>query len=416
MSNPRCILVCVGSELLRGKLNTHASHISRRLSSIGLSLHEENTVSDELPEITKALQHALDHFDIVLVSGGLGPTFDDLTREAASAASGHPMALNQRLLRELQVKFKRAKYRMPDANKRQAYLLQGAEVIPNPVGTAPGQWLKLDERVLVLMPGPPSELYPMLETVVLPRLKKAFPSKPTAEAHLHFVGVPESVVDQKIRPIINRAQSGKHDRIQFTILAHLGLVDFDIFVSSTSLSRARQSLQRVVRAVRKAVGDSWYGSDADYPLEKVVGDLFRRKKATLATAESCTGGMLSSRLTDIPGSSDFLLEGIVSYSNEAKQRDLGVPADMLKKHGAVSEPVARAMAQGIRERAGATWGVGITGIAGPRGGTTAKPVGLVYIALSSKNRSFCHPYHFRGSRQSVRERAVLAALDLLRRT
>jgi nicotinamide-nucleotide amidase len=414
MSTPRCILVCVGSELLRGKLNTHASHVARRLASIGLALNEENTVSDELAEITSAIQRALDRFEIVLVSGGLGPTFDDLTREGASSASSHPLKLSPALLNGLKKKFRRAHYPMPPANARQAWVLEGAEVIANQVGTAPGQWLDLGDRVLILLPGPPRELYPMVEDFVLPQLKKRYNPRPTAEAHLHFVGVPESVVDNKVRPIINRESKGS-EKVQFTILAHLGLVDFDVFVSSPYPDRAKAALTRIVKAVRRAVGDAWYGSDADYPLEKVVGDRFRRQKATLALAESCTGGMLASRLTDIAGSSDFLIEGVVSYSNVAKMRELGVPELLLKKQGAVSKPVALAMARGIRERAQTTWGVGITGIAGPGGGTPKKPVGLVFIALASKNKSICHAYQFTGNRDAIRQRSVLAALDLLRR-
>jgi nicotinamide-nucleotide amidase len=411
--SPRCILVCVGSELLRGKLNTHASHVARRLASIGLALHEENTVSDELPEITSALVRALDRFDIILVSGGLGPTFDDLTREAAAEATGHGLKLSPPLLNGLRKKFKRARYKMPPANARQAYVMDDAAVISNAVGTAPGQWLETGEKVLILLPGPPRELYPMLETFVLPQLKKRFPPLPTEEAHLHFVGVPESQVDDKIRPIIARA-ARRGTRVQFTILAHLGLVDIDIFVSGPTKSAARSAIHQIAATIRKAIGDPWYGSDADYPLEKVVGDLFRRKRATLAVAESCTGGMLAARLTDIAGSSDFFVEGWVTYANAAKMKELDVPAGLLKQQGAVSKPVALAMARGIRERAGSTWGVGITGIAGPGGGTPHKPVGLVFIALVSQTQSMCRMFTFPGDRDAVRQRSVLAALDLLR--
>jgi nicotinamide-nucleotide amidase len=418
---PRCLLICVGSELLRGKLNTHASHISRRLASIGLALNEENTVGDDLQEIATAIQKGLDQFEIVIISGGLGPTFDDLSREAASKASGKPLIRSKKIVQELRAKFHRAHYRMPPKNARQADVLEGATVIANRVGTAPGQWLPLPSSpaatsrgsILILLPGPPSELYPMLEGFILPRLKKQFPPPPTAEAHMHFVGVPESLVDHKVRPIIERAARGG-DRVQFTILAHLALVDLDIFVSATSSARARHTLSRIVNAVKRAVGDAWYGSDADYPLEKVVGDHLRSKHATVAVAESCTGGLLAGRLTDLSGSSDYFREGCVTYTNIAKTRYLRVPESLIRKHGAVSKPVAVAMAQGIRKNAASTWGVGITGIAGPTGGTSQKPVGLVYIAFASKNRTVCKEYHFRGSREAIRLRAVLSALDSLR--
>ncbi|OGR91031.1 MAG: hypothetical protein A2992_00335 [Elusimicrobia bacterium RIFCSPLOWO2_01_FULL_59_12] len=444
------ILVCVGSELLRGKLNTHVSHVSRRLASIGLEMNEECTVHDRLPEIAAALRRALENFQVVLVSGGLGPTFDDLTREAASEATGRPLSFSKPLFREIQAKFRRARHRMPPANARQAYVLDGAESLANHAGTAPGQWLDLqssprrkpgsrdldsgpphnkagrppgcvedgfrrnDGKVLALLPGPPRELYPMLESAVLPRLKKIYGAGARAETHLHFVGVPESAIDDKIRPIIHR-ESHASNRIQFTILAHLGLVDLDIFVSAATAARARAAAERISRAVRRAAGKAWYGSDDAFPLEKVVGDRFRRRRATLAVAESCTGGMLASRLTDVPGSSDYFLEGCVTYANTAKVRELSVPESLLKEHGAVSRPAALAMAKGIRRRAQATWGVGITGVAGPGGGTAKKPVGLVYIALASKIRAVCRAYHFTGDRGAIRRRAVLAALDLLRR-
>jgi nicotinamide-nucleotide amidase len=413
-SKPRCTLICVGSELLRGKLNTHASYISRKLPSIGLSLDEETTVGDREIEITQAIRRALDVFDVVIVSGGLGPTFDDLTREAASHACDHPLVRSDKIIRELKAKFRLAHYRMPQANARQADVLEGARVIANRVGTAPGQWLDLGTRILILLPGPPSELYPMLEHFVLPHLEKRFPSRAHAEAHLHFIGVPESFVDQKIRPIIAKHAHGK-ERVQFTILAHLALVDFDVFVSSESAPRARKTLENITRSIKKAMGDAFYGADEAYPLEKVVGDLLRRRRATLATAESCTGGLLAARLTDLAGSSDYFLEGCVTYSNSAKMRGLGVPESLLRKHGAVSKPVALAMAQGVRQRGESTYGIGITGIAGPGGGTSQKPVGLVYIALASKSSAICKELHFRGSRDAIRQRAVLAALDLLRK-
>ena len=445
----------MGSELLRGKLNTHASHISRRLASIGLALNEETTVSDELNEITAAIRRALECFHVVIVSGGLGPTFDDLTREAASEATGLPLALSHSLLRGIQKKFRRARYRMPAANARQAYLLQDAEAIPNSVGTAPGQFLLLPplwgkvgmggpptpalphkgggscEQLLVLLPGPPNELYPMLDSFVLPRLKRLSAGQAHAEAHLHFVNVPESVIDDKVRPIIARysiphpspspfkgegwGEGWSGSRVDFTILAHLGLVDLDIFVSSPSAPAARKTLARIVQSVKKAVGSPFYGMDEDYPLEKVVGDRLRSRRATLAVAESCTGGLLASRLTEVPGSSDYFVEGWVTYANASKVRELGVPEALVKKHGAVSEPVAKAMARGIRERAGSTWGIGITGVAGPGGGTPKKPVGLVYVGLSSAKSTIAQEFRFGGDRDAIRKRSVLAALDLLRR-
>jgi nicotinamide-nucleotide amidase len=412
MQKIRCVLVCVGTELLRGKVNTHGSHLARRLASIGLELHEEVTVRDELPAITRAIRQALGDAQVVVVTGGLGPTFDDLTREAAAKATGKPLEFSQSLLKGIKAKFRHARFRMPAANARQADVLQGARVIPNDVGTAPGQILFMDPQVLILLPGPPRELYPMLEHSVLPALRKAFPAYPRAESHLHFAGVPESVVDHKIRPVIARFGG---DAVQFTILARLGLVDLDVYVSDKSASGARGTLRRLEHSIRTRLGGAWYGSNADYPLEKVVRDRFCKKRATLAVAESCTGGLLAGRITDVPGSSDYFVEGRVTYANAAKMRVLGVPAELIRRFGAVSRPVAQAMAKGIRQQAGTTWGAGVTGIAGPGGGTPGKPVGLVFIALASQKRAFCRRYQFTGDREAIRERTVVAALDLLRR-
>jgi len=410
-NNVTCSLICVGSELLRGKINTHASTLARRLASVGIDLHAEHSVGDELEDLATAIRQALQTHPLVIVTGGLGPTFDDLTREAAAAAVSRPLVLSSILLKEIFRKFKKAGYKnMPPANKRQAYVLEGALPIPNHAGTASGQWLELmKKRVLILLPGPPSELNPMLENAVLPKLRKVFPSMARVEAHLHFVGVPESIVDHKIRPIIEKEKG-----VQFTILAHLGLVDFDVFVSDASRAKAVTRLSRIVKSIRQKMGAAFYGMDDDYPLEKIVMKRFLSHHETLAVAESCTGGMLSQRLTDIAGSSQYFLGGIVSYSNDVKTSALGISSAVLQKYGAVSRETALAMAEGIRRKCSSTWGLSITGIAGPGGATPGKPVGLVYIGLSGPHARKALELHFRGNRDVVRQRSVIAALDLLR--
>ena len=432
-SKPHSTLICVGSELLCGKINTHASTIARRLASIGLELSAEHTLGDNEAALARLIRQGLQESALVIVTGGLGPTFDDVTREAAAAACGRRLVLSQALLREIKNKFRKAKLRrMPPSNQKQAFLIEGAHAMANKVGTAPGQWIQLERRggvppppamkfhfgqarrpaptsTLILLPGPPSELIPMLDDVVLPRLRRAFPAPPTAEAHLHFVGVPESIVDDRIRPIIAAEKD-----VQFTILAHLGLVDLDIFVTASSRVKAERRLRRIVKKVRKKMGRAFYGMNDGYPLEKVVGDGFRRARATLAVAESCTGGMLAKALTDIPGSSDYFLGGVVAYRNELKSVMLHVPAKVLRRHGAVSKEVAGAMAEGVRKAAQSTWGLGITGIAGPGGGTKAKPVGLVYIGLAGPKVHKTVELRLRGSRDMIRQRTVIAALNLLR--
>jgi nicotinamide-nucleotide amidase len=416
---------------LRGKINTHASTLARRLASIGLELSAEHTLRDDEAELAKLIRQSLQESAIVIVTGGLGPTFDDVTREAAAEACGRPLISTPALLNEIQRKFRKAKYlHMPPANQRQADLIEGAHAISNKVGTAPGQWIEIVARpeiqgpsrhslgprpsalmrqLLILLPGPPSELHPMLEEYVLPFLRKKFPATPSAEAHLHFVGVPESIVDDRIRPII-----AKEKDVQFTILAHLGLVDFDIFMTASSRSKAERHLRLIVEKIRKKMGRAFYGMNENYPLEKVVGDAFRRARKTLAVAESCTGGMLAKALTDIPGSSEYFLGGVVSYQNAVKSALLQVPEEVLRQHGAVSKEVAHAMAEGVRKATGSTWGIGITGIAGPSGGTPAKPVGLVFIGLAGPRVHKTVELRLRGSRDAIRQRAVISALDMLR--
>jgi len=432
---PRASLVCVGSELLRGKINTHASTLARRLASVGIELYHEHTVTDDLEDLTDAIRRALAADSIVVVTGGLGPTFDDLSREAAAAAVGRNLIYVPKLFKEIFRKFKKARLRnMPPANGRQAYLIEGAEALANRVGTAPGQWLEIGssspavvgrgsmdsppvaagndgKKVLILLPGPPSELNPMVDEIVLPKLKKKFPPIPIAETHLHFIGVPESIVDQRLRPIIAREKG-----VQFTILAHLGFVDFDVFVSDRSKRRAERRLAIIAKKIQAKMGPAFYGRDDDYPLEKVIMKKFVSRGATLAVAESCTGGMLSKRLTDVPGSSDYFWGGVVSYSNRIKQSVLGVREETLRQYGAVSEPAAAEMAEGVRRQCRSSWGLSITGIAGPSGGTAKKPIGLVYIGISGPGRTKTFQFHFRGDRDTVRQRAVIGALDLLRET
>ncbi len=445
IQNPKLCLICVGSELLRGKINTHASIIARHLGAIGLTLSSEQTAGDDLESLTRCIRRALFSYEVVIVTGGLGPTFDDLTREAASEASGRPLVLSSLLLQGIKKKFRRAGHRkMPPANKRQAYLLDGAKAISNSVGTAPGQWIQgrkergkgKGERdreslfevtpitpqpfpvacalspipsLLILLPGPPSEMEPMLDRFVIPRLARLFERGAHSEAHLHFVGVPESVIDHKIRPMIQ-----KEAGVDFTILAHPGLVDLDIFVHAKTRQLAAARLDRIVRSVRKSTGPAFYGRDADFPLEKVIMDKFVTSSATLAVAESCTGGTLAGRLTSVPGSSKYFLGGYVTYHNRAKQSLLGVAQATLRTHGAVSKETAIAMARGVRASLGSTWGAAITGIAGPSGGTTGKPVGLVFLAVAGPGYTRSMRVQFRGSRDTVRAKAVLGMLNMLR--
>ncbi len=397
-----------------------------RLLSLGIEIAHEQTVADDLDRLTSAIQRALRAYPLVIVTGGLGPTFDDLARAAAAAATGRPLKRSPQVLQDLNVKFKSARYKvMPPMNARQADVLEGAYVLKNLLGTAPGQWLELpsekveegtlvERRVLILLPGPPRELKPMLERDVLPRLKKTFKTRPRAEGHLHFAGIAESLADQKIRPVISKYRNAKGIAIDFTILAHFSLLDFDVFVEADTSAIAEHTVAEIMRKVERPLRQFCYGKNDDYPLEKIVGQALRRSHATLAVAESCTGGMLSAQLTGEPGSSDYFLGGSVVYANRLKETELNLPHDLIEREGAVSSGVARALAEGIRRKMQSSYGLGITGIAGPGGAMQGKPVGLVFVGIATPRGTPVKKYLFSGARDVVRARAVTAALDMLR--
>lgn len=405
----RVEIICVGTELLTGKVNTHTSAISRLLAGIGLSIARETAVGDSLPEITDAIRGAWERSQVVLICGGLGPTFDDITREAAAAAFGVRLIYRPKIYAAILKRYRRFLRRIPAENRRQAFVLEGAKALANKEGSAPGQLFQEGNKTAILFPGPFWELGPMLEGA-LPTLKSAYaPSVFTRKTIYHLCGIPESAADEKLEPLLKNPRPG----LEFTILGHPGLVHFHVVATGSSRDAADR-LARWARAqVMRHVGKFIFGTD-DQTLESAIGNLLRKRGLTLAAAESCTAGLLSGRLTNVPGSSDYYLGGVVSYADAVKQAELGVSRETLKMHGAVSEPCAREMAEGARRRLSADIGISITGIAGPGGGNAKKPVGLTFIGLARQGRpTRVHRYFFSGSRDLVRERAVNAALSLL---
>jgi nicotinamide-nucleotide amidase len=404
---PKAALVCVGSELLAGQVNTHQAWLSVRLIRAGFEMVGESSVPDDTALIAAAIRRALAAADAVIVCGGLGPTFDDLSREAAAKALGRRMAFRPALWRVILKRFARYKMKVPDENKRQAMVLSGAEVLDNPNGSAPGQRLRAKGRTLILLPGPSSEMYPMFEAA-LPRLARdhargVFP----AEFSVRLSGVPESIADEKLDPV-----RARWPRARFTILASGGEVSFHAASPERSRAAARAARTRLRREILAAVGEYAHG-EGDVSLEAALGARLRKRGLALAVAESCTGGLLGSRLTSVPGSSDYFLGGIISYANSVKMRSLGVPARLLARRGAVSAECAAALARGARRALGADVGVSITGVAGPGGGTKTKPVGLVYVAVSGPGRAEAvKRLEIHGPREAVRGRAVTAALRL----
>lgn len=414
MKSPRVEVVCIGSELLTGRVNTHASYLGTRLGQLGLSVAREHTVPDDEPIMVEACREAFRRADIVISCGGLGPTFDDLTREVWSRVTGRALRANASLARDIRSKFSARGLRMPPANLRQALVLRGAAPIRNQHGTAPGQFLRMGGKILILLPGPSRELYPMVESTLLPRLSRLFHRHARLKTFL-IAGVPESRVDELVRPLVDSRQRVGSCRVIHGILASHSLITVKFRVEGPTPSSVESVHRRLCGEFRQVLGALVIGEDEER-IENVVGDLLVRRGRTVALAESCTGGLVSKMLTDRAGSSRYMAEGVVAYSNAAKTRHLGVPARHFRKGGAgaVSGPVARAMAEGVRTRAGADYGVAITGIAGPGGDGSRKPVGLVFIACASRRGTVVKQFRFKGDRAWIRERSAVMALDLLR--
>jgi nicotinamide-nucleotide amidase len=404
---PKAALVCVGSELLAGQVNTHQAWLSVRLKRAGFEMTGEESVPDDAALVSAALRRALAAADAVIVCGGLGPTFDDVTREAAAKALRRTLAFKPALWTVILKRFARYHAKVPEENKRQAMVLGGAEILDNPNGSAPGQRLRAGGRTMILLPGPPNEMYPMFEAV-LPKLARdhARGIHP-ASFSVRLSGVPESAADEKLDPV-----RARWPRARFTILASGGEVSFHATTLEKSPAAARRARAAMRREILEAVGEFSYG-EGETTLEDALGARLKRRGLTLAVAESCTGGLLGSRITAVAGSSSYFLGGAISYANSAKIRLLGVPAKIIARHGAVSEECAAAMARGAKRVLSANIGVAITGVAGPSGGTKEKPVGLVFVAVSGPGRvETVRRLEINGPRDAVRSRATTAALRL----
>ncbi len=407
---PAVELVFVGSELLAGQVNTHQAWMSSRLRAAGLDVTGAASVPDDRAAIAAALRRAAARGSLVVVCGGLGPTFDDLTREAAAAAFGRTLRFEPRLWRAIERRFRRYHARIPEENKRQAEVLSGATVLANPNGSAPGQTLLAragGRRVPVFfLPGPQPEMAPLFEGHVLPRARRLVRGG-FASWSVRLAGVPESIADERLDPV--RAAFPGAD---FTILASGGEVSFHATVRAATPAKAKAALARLRRAALDAVGRWAYG-EGDATLDAAVGARLKKRGLTLAVAESCTGGLLGGRLTSVPGASAWFKGGVIAYDDAVKRRALKVPAALLARHGAVSAECAAALARGARAAAGASVGLSVTGIAGPGGARPGKPVGTVFVAASGPGRRESgRRLKLHGSREEVRRRSVSAALAL----
>ena len=410
----RIELLCSGTELLRDKVNSNSIHVAERLATLGLHLAQVTTVGDDAQDLQAALASCLRRSDVVLSCGGLGPTFDDLTRDCVSKVTQRPLLFSGKILKHIEGRFARAGRPMPKENEKQAFVLKGAIPVLNRVGTAPGQIIPLGKKTLILLPGPPRELLPMMDSDVLPLLKKKCPQTSSKTLVLHVFGFPESQIDERIRPVVDKEWDQDGIQVTFGILAHRSIIDVKATVQGKSAPAVKKLLAEIRKALQRILGTKVYGEGGE-TLESVVGTLLKKRKEVLTLAESCTGGLIAEKITRIAGSSDYFHRGLVTYSDRSKMELLGVKAATLKRHGAVSEETVLEMARGALKRSGADWALSVSGIAGPSGGSKEKPVGTVCFGIASRSgiRAFTQRHH--GDRGQVREWAALAALDALRR-
>lgn len=405
-------ILAVGTELLLGDtLNSNAQYLSKELAGLGVSVYHHSVVGDNPSRLEKAFCDAFSRADVVITSGGLGPTRDDLTKETGAKYFGKELVMDDEALKTLESFFTRTGRVMTENNKKQAMMPEGAKIIPNNNGTAPGCILSDDSsgKTLIMLPGPPRELIPMFEEHVVPFLKERTDGVFVSRV-LRLCGVGESTAEDMIKDIIENQANPT-----IAPYAKLNELTFRITASAKKEEDAQKLMEPIVSELYKRFGDNIYGEGNNLSLAEVVINKLVEKKQNIAVAESCSGGLMASSLVDIAGSSEVFLEGLVTYSNEAKIKRLGVRRETLEKYGAVSSECAKEMAMGVACASGADIGISITGIAGPGGGTDTKPVGLVYIALCIGAETIVSEFKYTGNRQRIRGRAVMAALDMIRR-
>jgi len=407
-------IIAVGTELLTPfRLDTNSLYLTEQLNSLGIDVRSKTVVGDEPADLADRLRQALARADLVVTTGGLGPTSDDLTRETVADVLGLRLIEDPALVESIRTRFERRGLRMPEANRKQAAVPAGARVLPNPNGTAPGLWLTADERVVILLPGPPREVRAIFEAAVQPELDARASGRRVWRRVLKVAGRSESHVEEIAEPIYSKLLT-EDPPVQTTILASPGQVELHLSARGADGPAIQSALDRGVTALATALAPAVFSVDGS-SLEVVVGRMLLERGWRMAAAESCTGGLFGGRITDVAGSSAWFTGGVVAYDNRVKVELLDVPAELVATHGAVSEPVGQAMAHGVRARLGADIGVGITGVAGPDGGTAEKPVGTVVIAVATAESSHVRTLRLVGDRPMVRVQAVNAALDLVRR-
>ncbi len=407
-------IIAIGSELLTPfRQDTNSLYLTEKLNQLGVEVIFKTIVGDSREHLTGAASLAVSRAEIVIFMGGLGPTEDDLTREAVADALGLDLYRDPAIVSSLEQRFAARGWKMAANNIKQADVITGATVLPNANGSAPGQWMsgKYEgrERIIMLLPGPPHELKALFEEQCLARLRAKLPPQFIATRELKITGLGESLCDARVAPIYKL-----YTDVQTTILAGAGEIQLHLRTRAASLETAQARVDQLVEKIEDELGDYVFSDNGD-SMEQIVGYYLQMRNATLAVAESCTGGLVAERVTSVSGSSRYFVGGAVVYSNQLKTAFAEVPAELIAKHGAVSREVAAALAEGIRRRSDATLGLGITGVAGPTGGTDAKPVGLVFHALASDGKTEVVERTFAGDRKRIRRFASQQALDMVRR-
>lgn len=403
-------IIAVGSELLTPtKTDTNSLWLTEKLNEIGIEVKLKTIVGDDALRLEEVIKDALKRSDVVITTGGLGPTEDDITRQISAAAIGGELVYHESLADELRAKFERWGRKMPEINKRQAFIIEGAKILPNPNGSAPGMSVETNGKNLIIVPGPPRELKPMFEEHVLPELSVLTGEIVFRKRILKVAGMGESAIDEAIAPIYSR-----YKQVQTSILFNKSEVEVHLTAQSRTSREADALNQEIIDKIVEALGDAVFSTNGE-EMEAVIGKLLTEAGKTLSIAESCTGGLIGKRLTEIAGASKYFIEGAIVYSNQAKVKTLNVPEKTIEQFGAVSVEVAEAMADGIRKKAGTDYAVSITGIAGPGGGSEEKPVGTVCIGYADRSATSSIKIILPGDRYLIRWRSSQAALDYLRK-
>ena len=403
-------IIAIGSELLTPeKTDTNSLWLTEKLNEIGVEVKLKTIVGDDEMRLEETIRDAVKRSEIVITTGGLGPTEDDITRQISARAIGRTLVYHTELETDLRERFKKWGREMPDINKRQAFVVEGAEILPNPNGSAVGMAVETDGKFFIVLPGPPRELKPMFENFVLPKLKKAAGEIFVKRRILRVAGMGESAVDEVIAPIYKT-----YENVQTSILFNKTEIELQLMARSDSESKAEKILDELAEKIKEKLGLAVFAMNGEL-MEEIIGKMLSESNKTLSVAESCTGGLIGERLTDVAGSSKYFIEGAICYANEAKIRTLNVAPEIIEKNGAVSSEVVEAMAKGMREKSNTDYAVSVTGIAGPSGGSDEKPVGTVFIGYADETQTKSFKIILPGDRFLIRWRASQAALEYLRR-